>query len=116
MTAYSHFCRNSELHNSHKNVVQFFAQGKAKVNDSWVWFWAHDKVAELKAMLERAQSDLETMPMEMKAEPLEEDDAFQDMVQSFAVDTAENPMVIDDSEWFMALRIVRANASNTWLL
>ena len=49
-------------------------------------------------MLERAQSDLETMPMEMKAEPLEEDDAFQDMIKSFAVDTAENPMLIDDSE------------------
>ena len=55
-------------------------------------------VEELKAKLERAQSDLETMPMDMKAELLEENDAFQELVKDFAVVTAVSPMIIDDSQ------------------
>jgi len=56
------------------------------------------EIEELKEQLQRAQSDLETLPLDIKQEALDHDDAFSDMVAAFASETEQCPMTIEDSD------------------
>ena len=55
------------------------------------------EIEELKKKLAEAQEEMESMPV-AKLEPAEEDDAFRMVVDSFATETQQCPMQIDDSD------------------
>ena len=56
------------------------------------------EIEELKKQLQRAQSDLETLPLDIKQETPDHDDAFLDMVAAFATEAEQCPMTIEDSD------------------
>ena len=56
-----------------------------------------DEIKQLMAKLQRAQSDYDSMPADLKQEVQDEDNAFKDMLQQFSKETMGNPMTIEDS-------------------
>ena len=54
------------------------------------------QLEKLKRQMLAAQAELDSMPLDVKAEPAD-DNAFRDVVEAFAKDTANRPFMIEDS-------------------